>query len=100
MTETNIDDDGSGIITKQKDRKLYNQKYHETYGNKHNVVSAPCIKDAIIHQVYSGRKRKVTCFVYIQVSPYRDGEGSSQIRSCTCYAKIIFDQRIGGKFSN
>ena len=61
----NIDDYGSGIFPKHKYRKLYNEKYQETYGNKRHVVSAPYIKDARIRRFYSGRKRTATVFLYL-----------------------------------
>ena len=53
MTEKKIDDDGSGVFPKHKDRKLYNAKYQETYGNRRNVLSTLNIKDAGICRVYS-----------------------------------------------
>ena len=95
MTEKYIDDDGSDIFPKQKDRKLYNTKYHETYGNIRHVLSEPYIKDAIIRGVYSGRKQTAMGFVYLQGSPYPDAEGSSHIRSCLHDAVINASPRIG-----
>ena len=38
------------------------------------MVLRDIIKDTRIHQVYSGRKRKATGFVYLQTAPYRDAE--------------------------
>ena len=39
-----IDDDGSGIFPKTKDRNIYTKKYQETYRNRSYVVSTPYIK--------------------------------------------------------
>ena len=64
-----IDDNGSGIFPKQNVRKLYNEKYHYTYGNRNYVVSAPYIRHTRIQRVYPGRKLKATCFIYLQGSP-------------------------------
>ena len=47
-----IDDDGSGVFPKHKDRKLYNAKYQESSIIKRHVVSEPHIKDTIISMVY------------------------------------------------
>ena len=47
-----IDNDGSDIFLKQKDKKLYNEKYQEKYGNKRHVVSTAYLKDARICRVY------------------------------------------------
>ena len=54
------------------------------------------IKDTRIRRTYSGRKRKATGYFYITGSPYRDGEGSSQLRFCICCAIINADPIIGG----
>ena len=40
------------------------------------------IKDTRIRQTCSGRKQKATCYILLTGSPYRDAEGSSQVRSC------------------
>ena len=58
------------------------------------------IKDTIIRQTYSGRKLNATGYDYIAGSPYRDAEGSSQLRSCLHDAIINASPRIGGKLTN
>ena len=40
-------------------------------------------------------KKKVAVFVYIKVSPFRDAEGSSQLRSCLYDEIINTAPRIG-----
>ena len=50
------------------------------------------IKDARIRRTYSGRKRKAKGCVYITGSPYRDDEGSSQLRLCLYDAITILPQ--------
>ena len=40
------------------------------------------IKYTILRQTYSGRKISATGYVYLNGSPYRDAEGSSQLISC------------------
>ena len=55
------------------------------------------IKDTRICRTHSGRKRKVTGYVLLSGSPYRDAEGSPQIRSCLHDAIINASLRIGGK---
>ena len=92
-----IDNDGSDIFPKQKVRNIYNTEYQETCDNRHYVISKYCIKYTIICQVYSGRKLRAIFFVQIKISPYRNAEGSSQLRSCLCDEIINADRRIGGK---
>ena len=69
-------------FSKKKVWKLQNAKYHVTYANQNYVLERYYIKNTRIRRVYSGRKRKATDFVYLQGSPYRDAEGSSQLISC------------------
>ena len=45
-------------------------------------MTALYMTDTRIRRVYSGIKQKATGFVYLQGSPYRDAERSSQLRSC------------------
>ena len=40
------------------------------------------IKDTRIRRIYSGRKRKATGYILLSGAPYRDAEGSPQLRSC------------------
>ena len=58
------------------------------------------IKDTRIHQTYSGRKQKATCYVLITGSPYRDSEGSSLNISCLHDAISNAAPRIGGEIDN
>ena len=58
------------------------------------------IKDTRIRRTYSGRKRKATGYVLITGSPYRDAEGSPQLRSCLHDAIINAAPRIGVKMTN
>ena len=44
MTEKYIDNDESGIFPKQRDIKLYNTEYQDTYGNICHVLSKLYIK--------------------------------------------------------
>ena len=62
------------FFQKQKDIKLYTRKYQDTRGKISFSVSAQFLKDTIIGKVYSGRKLKATCFIYIQGSQYCDAE--------------------------
>ena len=55
------------------------------------------IQDTRIHRTCSGKKRKARGYVYINVSQYRDAEGSSQLRMCICDTIINAAPRIGGK---
>ena len=71
-----IDDDGSGIFPKQKDRIIYNAKYQEIYGNMHHVLSASNLQYTRVQRVYLERNKKATCLVYLQYSTYCDAEGS------------------------
>ena len=57
------------------------------------------IKDTRIRQIYSGRKRKATVYVYITGSPYRDAEGSSHLISCLHDAIINAAPGIGGEIN-
>ena len=75
-----IDDDGSGVFPKQKDRKLYNSKHQKTYPNRYYVLKNDYIKDTRICWTCSEIKRRATGYVYLYGSPYRDAEGSSQLR--------------------
>ena len=75
---------------------MYNSKYQLTYSNRYYVIKNKYIKDTRIRQTYSGRKQKATGYVYITDSPYRDAEGSSQLRSCIHDAIINYAPRIGG----
>ena len=52
------------------------------------------IKDTRMRPKYSGRKQKATGYVLITGSPYRDAEGSSQLRSCLHDAIINAAPRI------
>ena len=45
--------------------------------------------------MYSGKKLKAAGFVYLQGSPYRDAEGSPQLRSCLHDTIINAAPRIG-----
>ena len=54
------------------------------------------IKDTSMLRTYSGIKQRATGYVYLNSSPYRDAEGSSQLRSCLHDTIINFDPRIGG----
>ena len=54
------------------------------------------IKYTRILWAYSGRKRKATGHVLLTVSPYRDAEGYSQLRSYLHYDSITADPGIGG----
>ena len=47
---------GVVIFPKHKDRKLYDTKYQDIYGDRRRVLSASYIKCAIICRVYSERK--------------------------------------------
>ena len=76
------DNDVIGVPPKQKDMKIYNEKYEETYGNRRHVIYKPKTNDTRMRRVYSGRKRKAAGFVYLQVLPCSDYKGSSKIRSC------------------
>ena len=96
MAEKYIYDDGSGVVPKQNLRKLFIAKYQETYANRSSIIFKYYIKDTSIHWVYSGRKLKCTGSVYFKGSPYRDAEGSSQLRSCLHYAIVNAYPRIGG----
>ena len=77
-------------------RKLYNEKYKAKYSNWNYVFDRDYIKDTRIRRVHSGRKRKATGFVYLKGSPYRDADGSSQLRSCRHDEIINTAPRIGG----
>ena len=57
-------------------------------------------KDTRICQTYSGRKRKAPGYILITGSPYRDAEGSPQLRSCLHDAIFNAAPRIGKKFTN
>ena len=54
-------------------------------------------KDKRICWTFSRRKRKATGYVLITGSPYRDAEGSSQLRSCLHDAIINAAPRIRGE---
>ena len=54
------------------------------------------IKHTRIHCTYSGRKRKATGYVLITGSPYRDTEGSPQLRSYLHDGIVNAAPRIGG----
>ena len=95
-----IDDAGSGVLPKQKVRKIYNSRYQLTYSNWYYVMKNDSIKDTRIRQTYSGRKIKATGYVCITGSPYRDAEWSSQLRSYLHYAIINAALIIGGKSRN
>ena len=58
------------------------------------------IKDTKIRRTYSGRKWMATGYVYMTGSPYRDSEGSSQLRSCLRDAIINSAPRIGGGYTS
>ena len=62
----------------------------------HYVLKNYFIKYTRICRTYSGRKLRAASFVYLQGSPYRDAEGSTQIRSCLHDAIIDAAPRIGG----
>ena len=87
-TKKCIDNNGIGVPPKQKDIKIYNEKYQETYGNRRHVIYKPKKIYTRMRRVYSGRKRKAIGFVYLQVLPYSDSKGSSKIRSCLHYELI------------
>ena len=55
------------------------------------------IKDTRIRWTHSGREKKATGFVLITGSPYRDAEGSPQLRSCIHDAIVNAAPRIGKK---
>ena len=55
------------------------------------------IKDTRIGRTYSLRKRRATCYVYLNGSPYCDAKGSSQLRSCLHDATIDASPIIGGE---
>ena len=60
-------DDGSGVKSEQKFRKLYYSKYLETCVHINYVLSIYYIKHMRIRQTYSGIKRKATgfCILYV-----------------------------------
>ena len=95
-----IDDGGIGVFPKQQVRKKYNSKYKITYSNRYYVMKNDYIKDTRICRTYSGRKRKATCYVLITGSPYRDAEGSPQLRSCIHDAIVYAAPMIGKKLTN
>ena len=95
-----IDDDGGGVLPKILVRKWCNARYQNTHSNCHYVLKNDFIKDRIICQTYSGRKRKATGYVLITGSPYRDAEGSTHHRSCLHDAIINADPIIGEKLKN
>ena len=64
-----MDDDGSGVFPKQKIRKLYNEKYHETYSNIYYVLKNDYLKDTRIRRTYPGIKLRETGYVYLKSSP-------------------------------
>ena len=90
-----IDYYGSIIFPKKKVRNIQNEKYYVAYATRNFVLEREYIKDTRIRRVYSGRKQKATGFVYLQGSPYRDSEGSSQLISCLNYAIINVAPIIG-----
>ena len=55
------------------------------------------IKDTRIRWTYYGIKRKATGYFSITGSPYRDAEGSPQLRSCLHDAIVNSSPRIGKK---
>ena len=69
----------------------------DTYPNQYYVLKSNYIKDTIIRQTYSGIKLRVTGYVYLNGSPYRDSEESSQLRSCIHDAMINAAPMIGKK---
>ena len=99
-TRKYIDDDGSGVFYKQEVRNKYKSKYKLTYSNWYYVMKTDYIKDTIIRRTYSGIKLKEIGYVLITVSPYRDAEGMSQLRSYLRDAIINAAPRIGGKSTN
>ena len=58
------------------------------------------VPDTRMRWTYSVRKRKATGYVYLNGPPYRDAEGSSQLRSCIHDAIINAAPRIGKKLTN
>ena len=64
--------DGSGVFPKQKVRNVYNAKNQNIYSNQYYVLKNYYIKDTIICRTYSGRKRRATCYFYLNGSPYRN----------------------------
>ena len=90
-----IDDYGGRIfqIIIIENFKMKNIK--KTYSNWYYVIKSYFIKDTIILRKYSGRKQKATGFVYLKFSPYRDAEGSSQLKLCYHGAIINYSPRIG-----
>ena len=77
-----IDDDGSGIFPEQKVRKLYSEKYQETYANRNYVISKYFIKYMITSQVYSGRKKmpQVLCiFKVYHIVMLKDNHSSYHV---------------------
>ena len=85
-----------GVVSNQKSKvlNLYYWKYYETYGNSSYAIYRYFIKDKIKQQTYSGRKWNPTGFVYLKGSPYRDAEGSLNLRSCFHDAIFNSDLRI------
>ena len=63
-------------------------------------IGPEMIKDTRIGRTYSGRKRKETGYVLLTGSPYRDAEGSSQLRSYLHDAIINADPITGKKLTN
>ena len=59
-----------------------------------------CIKDTIMRQKYSGRKRKATGYVLISGSPYLDAEVLTHHRSCLHDEIIKTAPRIGRRLTN
>ena len=90
-----IDDYRSAVFVKQEVRKKYNSKYELTYSNRYHVMKHDHIKYTRICRTYSGRKWKETGYVLLTGSPYRDAEGSSQLRACLHDSIINADPRIG-----
>ena len=85
------------VFFSKKVWKIYNSKYQHTYSDRYYVIKNDYIKDTRIGQTYSGRKQRATGNVYLNGSPYRDAEGSSQLRLCLNDAIINAAPIIGRK---
>ena len=88
------------VFFPKKVRTLYNSKYKKTSSNRYYVLKSDYIKDTRIRQTYSGIKLRGKGYVYLNGSPYRDAEVSSQLRLCLNDAIINAAPRIGAKLTN